>query len=55
MSLQNLHTKEMFELVRVDDVPNDKKLVLVWVLKNSKGAESRWNKESMIEGFGTYP
>lgn len=54
-NLQNLGTKEMFELVRVDYVPNSGGSIKVWVLKDSKGQESRWNKESMIQGFGCYP
>ena len=55
MSLQNLHTKEMFTLVRVDYVPNYRSSIKVWVLENSRGEESRWNKESMIVGFGSHP
>ena len=55
MRLQNLHTKEMFTLVRVDYVPNYRSPIKVWVLKNRRGEESRWNKESMIVGFGSHP
>jgi len=55
MSLQNLNTKEMFELIKIDLVPNYGSPIQVWVLKNSKGEESRWNKESMMDGFGYYP